>query len=287
MNIEQIIKERYSVRSYLREPINQGIQTAILTRLKSLREGPLGSSMRFSLLIATDQERSALRGLGTYGFIKNPTGFIVGAVKESEHALEDYGYAMEEIVLEATALGLGTCWLGGSFTQSSFARKIHKHENEIMPAVVSIGYATQGIREIDLLRRAARSETRRPWNALFFNGSFFEPLPISEVVGGYTRALEMVRLAPSASNKQPWRVVRDGNQWYFYCQRTPGFGIGSWYFTLLQLADLQRLDIGIAMCHFELTARDHGLQGKWVIANPGLKPIDENTVYIATWQEAE
>jgi hypothetical protein len=81
-------------------------------------------------------------------------------------------------------------------------------------------------------------------------------------------------------------VVRQGGRWQFYCQRTPGYGKGSWYFTLLRLADLQRLDVGIAMCHFELAARERGLDGAWLVADPGLAPIDEKTLYIATWESA-
>jgi hypothetical protein len=56
-------------------------------------------------------------------------------------------------------------------------------------------------------------------------------------------------------------------------------------FKLLGVADLQRLDIGIAMCHFELTARHQRLKGEWVSSDPGLPLIDKNTVYIAMWNE--
>jgi nitroreductase len=283
MSIQDTIRERYSVRFYQKEPIAEETRTALLARLKALRSGPLGSSTRFELVAATDQERASLRGLGTYGFIKDASGFILGAVEVGEHALEDYGYMMERAILEATALGLGTCWLGGSFTQSSFARKMSKRDNEIIPAVAATGYAAPEGREKDLLRRGARADRRQPWERLFFDGSFGKPLARAELTGGYAQALEMVRIAPSASNKQPWRVVREDSRWHFYCQRTPGYGKGSWVFTLLRLADLQRLDVGIAMCHFELTADELGLEGAWRVADPGLRPIDERTLYIATW----
>ena len=36
-------------------------------------------------------------------------------------------------------------------------------------------------------------------------------------------------------------------------------------------ADLQRVDIGVAMCHFELTAREQGLAGEWVKDHAELK----------------
>ena len=75
-------------------------------------------------------------------------------------------------------------------------------------------------------------------------------------------------MAPSASNKQPWRVVRRGDDWHFYLQRTKGYGKGSALFAVLRLADLQRVDLGIALCHFELAARELGLAGEWVLDEP-------------------
>lgn len=286
LKVQEIIRARYSVRVYQRTPIAEATRAALAQRLAELPSSPFGSQVRFSLAAATDEARAALRGLGTYGFIKNPAGFIVGAVAASAHALEDFGYQMETAILEATALGLGTCWLGGSFTQSNFAARIDKQDNEIIPAVTATGYPDPQARAKDVLRRGARADTRLAWEALFFTGGFDQPMTDPTQAGEFAPVLEMVRLAPSASNKQPWRIVKDGLRWHFYCQRTPGYGQGSWLFDLLHLADLQRLDVGIAMSHFALSAQALGRPGEWTAQNPHLPPIDAKTLYIATWDEA-
>ena len=68
--------------------------------------------------------------------------------------------------------------------------------------------------------------------------------------------------APSANNFQPWRIIKEpkANIFHFYMKRIPG---------LKQLffmkADLQRVDIGIAMCHFALAADEEGLKGIWKV----------------------
>jgi nitroreductase len=291
-SITEVIRERYSVRIYKNTPIEAATQAELQARLEAIREGPHGTPVRFKLAAAADGDSQALRGLGTYGLIRNPTGFIVGAARanghngEKDHTLEDYGYVMEQAILEATALGLGTCWLGGNFTKSSFGKRIDKGSDEIVPAVSVVGYADASSRTRDRLRRKAHSDQRLPWENLFFEGQWEAPIT-AQSAGDYAEALEMARLAPSASNKQPWRVIRDGQRWHFYCQRTPGYGKGSLIFTLLNIADLQRLDIGIAMCHFELTVREQGLEGEWVSADPGLAPADKNTVYISSWLEKD
>jgi hypothetical protein len=68
--------------------------------------GPFNNTARFHLVSSTDEDVTSLRELGTYGMIKNPAGFIVGALKDSPDSLEDYGYMMETIILKATDLNL-------------------------------------------------------------------------------------------------------------------------------------------------------------------------------------
>ena len=55
------------------------------------------------------------------------------------------------------------------------------------------------------------------------------------------------------------------------------------YDKLIKAVDLQRLDMGIAMSHFELTARELGLSGRWENIPPGLSPLPERTEYVWSW----
>lgn len=281
--ITEIIPRRYSCRAYLDRPIEQAVQKALTEFMASLAGGPLGATARFALVAATEQDRTSLRGLGTYGFIKGATGFIIGAVRSAPGDLEDYGYLMERIILLATDLGLGTCWLGGSFTRSSFARKIGAGADEMVPAVAAIGYPVDDNRARDWIRRSARSDSRLPWEKLFFSQSFARPLTREEA-GVYATPLEMVRLAPSASNRQPWRMVRDSAAWHLYMWRTKGYR-DNLVSRVLGIADLQRIDMGIAMCHLELTATELGLPGRWVVQEPPIEKPSELVEYIASWTD--
>jgi hypothetical protein len=132
-----------------------------------------------------------------------------------------------------------------------------------------------------LVRRQVGADTRLPWERLFCDRQFGVPLSRAGA-GAYAVPLEMLRLGPSASNKQPWRVVRDGGAWHFYLQRTKGYG-GGLIRALLHTADIQRLDLGIAMCHFELTARELGLGGRWEVREPAIAKPDALTEYTVSW----
>ncbi len=280
--VTEVIRQRFSCRTYLDEPIDDQRQRRLMEFLSANSVGPLGTRARFALIAATPGDHEALRGLGTYGFIKGATGFIIGAAERSPKDLEDFGYLMEHAILFATDLGLGTCWLGGTFSRSRFAEKINLRREETAPAVTAIGLIAQGPQTRDWIRDRARGTDRLPAEQLFFEQQFGQPLP-TVAADAYAAPLEALRWAPSASNKQPWRVVRIENAFHFHLTRTPGYGKGSVLFYLLQLADLQRVDLGIAMCHFELTARELGLAGRWVVQDPNIAKPDDRTEYIVSW----
>jgi nitroreductase len=280
--VPDLIRRRFSCRSYASEPIGKPEREQLDAALAAAVRGPLGSPLRFRLIAATAEDNQSLRGLGTYGFIRGATGFIIGAAPRAEKNLEDFGYRLEQIILLATDLGLGTCWLGGTFTQSSFAAKISRTKEESLPAVVAIGrIADPEKSKRDGIRLLAGSDRRRPWDDLFFQDSFGSPLA-RDAAGPYAEPLEMVRLGPSASNKQPWRILRAGSDWHFYLQRTKGYREG-FFQRVLQVADIQRIDMGIAMCHFELAARALGLQGGWLEREPAIEKPSDLTEYCISW----
>lgn len=280
--VMDVIRRRTSRRSYTDQPMEDAVKQQLETFLAQQTKGPLDSDTRFMLVTATAEDQNALKGLGTYGFIKNASAFITGAVKPGEKNLEDYGYMLEKIILFATHLNLGTCWMGGSFNKSNFSRKINAGTNELVPAVTPVGYAHEKRAKRDkLIRWGAGSKKRLPWDVLFFDGDFDTPLS-TENAGDYAEPLEMVRLGPSASNRQPWRIVKekDKPEFHFFVQRTKGYDKNE---KLFNMVDLQRIDLGIGMCHFELTAADLDLKGQWRLTEPIDIPLPERTEYVATW----
>jgi nitroreductase len=281
-SVLDLIPQRYSCRTYQAESIEESTRLVLIEATQSVKIGPLGSRCRFELVAASEHDPQALSSLGTYGFIKGATGYIVGAVKGGSHNLEDFGYLLEMIVLSATDLGLGTCWLGGTFTKSSFAKRINAEADELVPGVISVGYIAKKPRRIEtILKRNKNTDRRKKWEEIFFEDDFDRPLSIDNS-GDFSSVLKMVRLAPSASNRQPWRVLKRGNVWHFYLRRTAGYRespLVRW----TTVADLQRIDMGIAMSHFDLTAQELGLNGGWHVSDPKLDLPDEHTEYTVSW----
>lgn len=273
----EVIRRRISVRTYAARPVEEDKKRDIVDLLHANHEGPFGHRVRFALIDFSEMERKEIKALGTYGTIKGAELYIVSAVAQGPGAMEDLGYCFEKVILAATNLGLGTCWMGGTFRRASFARRMGVSDGEVVPAVSPIGYAGDKRSVMDrMFRRFAGSDQRKPWEELFFDGAMTTPLS-KDAVGSYATVLECVRLAPSASNNQPWRILRQGgNIFHFYLKRTPG------YDKIMRSVDLQLVDMGIALSHFELAARETGLAGGWIQAQPDL---DAGSVrYVLSWK---
>jgi nitroreductase len=92
---------------------------------------------------------------------------------------------------------------------------------------------------------------------------------------GLHDALEAVRLAPSAVNKQPWRVVIRKNAAHFYVKHDKGY--------LTPDYDLQKIDLGIGMYHFEQELLEEGKKPVVIIDEPDIDKPDD-VEYVATFK---
>ncbi|NLY19446.1 MAG: nitroreductase [Clostridiaceae bacterium] len=272
MNIRSAIIKRKSVRTYKEEPVPRELMEKISSYIKTV-DAPFNTGMRFKI-IDPDALEPGIK-LGTYGVIKGAKTYLCAVAKKEPRMEENLGYVFEKIILYITSLGLGTCWLGGTFKRKKFEKAVNLEEDEFVPVVTPIGFAREEKSTLDkAMATTAGSRNRKDWSELFFDMDFSTPLK-KDRAGMFSECLEMVRIAPSATNRQPWRIIRDGNYYHFFLCRTPG------YRRILGF-DIQRLDIGIAMCHFESTLIELCGSGKWCDIKPDVA-CPENTEYIISY----
>ena len=267
-NVIELIRKRISVRTYDGNALGAQDKEALEGVVASV-QNPFGAQTRFKLLGVTTSER-----IGTYGFIRGAQQYIAGCVKTGGMDAEGFGYAMEHIVLHATELGLGTCWLG-IFKRGPFGEAM-KPQDELMPTVVAVGYPAEKRSLMErIVASGAGARTRKPFDAVFFEDDFTAPMkagmPLRE-------CLEMMRIAPSASNKQPWRAVKQGEAVHFYIAEDKAYAGNR----LLGFS-IQRVDMGIGACHFDLSAKALGLPGGFAVSDPKLT-APEGWKYEFSWR---
>ncbi len=267
MKISEVIEKRRSVRTFDGTKLREEDAQAIMECAKNV-ENPYAIPITWKMLDA-----------GKYGLsspvIVGADTYVAGKMRRVPHAEEAFGYSFEKIVIFAESIGVGTTWIAGTMNRNAFERALAVDPGEVMPCVSPIGYPAKkmSLRET-MMRKGIKADSRSDFEELFFDGDFETPLT-EEKAGALKDALIAVRLAPSAVNKQPWRVVVQGDKVHFYEKRSNGYVSGdSW--------DIQKIDMGIALCHFELIAKERGLDVTFEIAEPELRPGDD-THYIASY----
>lgn len=272
-DITKAVNARYSVRNYMNQTLDEAILTEIKAFIKEIHN-PFGPEVNFHFLDQTmvvEGER-----IGTYGVIKGASQYVGATIKEEPMALEALGYVFETLVLYLASMGIGTCWLGGTFNRNGFKNVLGLDAQVLFPIVTPLGYPADKKHVVEVvMRRLIKADQRKPWETLFFQNSFETPL---KQTGDepFEHALEMLRLAPSASNKQPWRVVKENQAWHFYEQITPGYSDAFKY-------DIQRIDMGIAAAHFDLALKQSGIFGTFsVLERPNIV-APNHAKYLFSW----
>lgn len=277
-SIIETINQRTSKRAYKDLDIESKKLQKINQILKKEFTGPFGGKSRFELITCGNDDSSEKRRLGTYGFVRGARYFIIGILNKEEKNIVDFGFSFENIILKMTELGLGTVWLGGSFRYSQFEKCSEIKENEYIAATTPVGYSLEKPKAYEkIISWSIGSRKRKPWSELFYLGDFSSPLT-ENVAGKYTTALEMVRIGPSAANKEPWRIVKekktDTYHFYLCLSRKQSND---------ELPPMKQMDMGIALSHFVLTAMEEKLKGKLVKKNPNIDTSSGNLYYIASW----
>lgn len=241
------IPRRHSVRTFSSSPIPRE-HLARLEEACRLRPAFAGGAR--VALVAEGAER-VFPGLVVKGA---PACLVMFEDASAPRAMEAAGYLGEYAILTATALGLGTCWISGTYRPAEAARLAPQGPSERILAASPLGYPAGKSLVDRLFSAAAGSKKRKPLAELLTPAS----LPLDRAPAWASIALEAARLAPSAANRQPWRFTLRA-EGITVSTSAPQEGRGS---------VTQRLDCGIAMLHLELGAASAGVDGRWVLLDP-------------------
>lgn len=235
-NLKKAMDLRKSSRAYLDQPVEPEILDELLRLAATLAEE---SGLKF-LVVADEPE--AFHGFRkSYGLFTGVRNYLVLAGNpDSPHFLEKAGYYGERWVLEATALGLGTCWVGGTFDRKSLHIALKADEKIAIVIVFGVVGGEATLKE-RLLRKAIHRKSKGIEEMLNAQGQ-----PPNWVLEG----MDYVTKAPSAAHRQPVRFSCSEDQ---VMAAVPGKIPMEW------------VDLGIAKFHFEAAAGP----GKWQWGNNG------------------
>ena len=146
MDILNSIQQRRSCRTYTDEGLKSSDHKELQQFIDSHKTGINGESIDFIIIEKNDTEVPMKI---PYGLITGNKTYILGKTLTTPLARTNYGYMLEKIVLKATEMKLGTCWVG--LFDKEYFNDIELESNLDIPSILVIGYAKEKIPLKELL----------------------------------------------------------------------------------------------------------------------------------------
>ena len=176
------------------------------------------------------------KGPGLKSQIKGTDVYAVIVAKQGT-AQEMEGFMGEALVLEATAMGLGTCWLGAGFYADVISRNVGLQNDEAVHCVIALGKCDMPAfapKRRDVEKICGMSEAQ-----------------LEELGTWQKEAVLAARVAPSAVNMQPWRITAEKN------------GVLILEPEFVMFKKYAQIDRGICMLHAAVGAYKVGRKATW------------------------
>ena len=234
MNTREAINQRCSRRTYLPEYLREKDAKPLFQMIREIN-----TEQGLHLQLITDEGNISTIKM-SYGMFKNVHGFIAMAGKKDDPDLkEKLGYFGEKLVLLATAAGLGTCWVGGTYKKESCVCSLERDES--LEAVITIGDVETDKRTKEkLISSFVKKKGKKAEQMLKAD---------EKVPDWIMKGMEAVVKAPSAMNRQPVEFLWQDGKLRACVEVNNGF---------------EEIDMGIAKLHFELGT---GKAGYWELGN--------------------
>jgi hypothetical protein len=243
-DLYQTISKRKSIRKYRMEALPQSSIDAIETVTQQVKL--LDNSIRTEIKLFS---RDAVKGILA---IKSPHYLLLFSEKKKGY-LENTGFILQQLDLALSAMGLGTCWLGMAKPTSQFEGE------SVFSFVIALSV---GIPE-ETLHRVSQKEFKRKMRKQICSTPY------------HAEIIEAARLAPSATNSQPWQFRTTEQAIHVY--RTNTGLLKAWLYDRLN-----GIDMGIALCHLWLAAIAKEFQIQFIYDSEAAEGHPIGTHYIMT-----
>ena len=252
MSIMDLIRTRHSTRRYEMKKISPSTLEAVMAAASESEELVAGLKVAFHLLHDEGGIGRQLMGVaGRYGQIIKAPHFVVALSEKQPGYMENLGFRMEAMILEATRHGLGTCWTGGMWKEARLREFMNIGSDMRVIALTPLGFEDRSLSgslfNKALSVSAPNRARRHPFEKIVYKEKWEMSAREVNIPVPLRDSLEAARLAPSWGNFQPSRfLVSRGYTIVTAMEQSAAFiknqKEGKPYF---------RLDAGIAMQHFQ------------------------------------
>ena len=240
----QAIFKRKSIRKYEIAPLDEATLRDISDRMAQLKR--INQEIKIEIKVVAG---SLVKNLLP---IKAPHYLLVSS-ENKEGYLTNVGYMLQQMDLYFSSNGMGSCWVGMARPAKSIALEM-KYEFVI---AMAFGEAEETLHRESILE--------------------FKRKTVEEITNTHKEdsLFEATRLAPSATNSQPWLFAKEEREIHVYC-------IKSNLLKALIYEKMNRIDVGIGILHLSLSLEQEGKGVEFVQNHQAMNNNPKGYYYITT-----
>ncbi|SHH69610.1 nitroreductase family protein [Clostridium grantii] len=241
MNFIDRVNTRKSVRKYKEGSIEQEDLKKIDSIIDEVK--PLDESISFKAkLVNYNQMKETFKGIKNMYFKVKAPHYIILTSEIKDGYKENIGFVGEQIVLQLTNLGVGSCWLGSPIDENILRNIIEMDDNQRYIIMIALGYPLEKLSVVEQRKRISMKE-----------------LMLEEKNTEHEFIFKALLSAPSAVNSQPWRINFIDNRIDFYKKNN--------FITNKLLGKYGELDMGIGLSHIYFASKEFGYSPKIINSN--------------------
>lgn len=239
----QTIFQRKSIRKYDLTPLEDDRLLKIREQIEQLTA--MDYDIKVEMKLLNDNEIKNLFPIKAPHYIS-----VFSEVKDGY--LTNVGFMLQQMDLYFSANGIGSCWLG-------MAKPTREMRNSELEFVVMLAFGMP----MEPLHRQNISEFKRK--------------SLTEItdIQGEEELLACVRLAPSATNSQPWFFSKVGDTFHAYC-------VKSNLIKALVYEKMNKINMGIAICHLWTAVSQLNKKAEFKFDESALNNIPKGYYYITS-----
>lgn len=248
MNMENILKNRKSVRQFKNRKISNKLLEQILGMISDLNAGLISGNIKFRLYENGGHLYDKLSGKGGYHgvMIESPHYIVVERSNNERDTIINSAYYTEKLITKLVELEIDNCWVSLASVEDYIIQDAFGDKSETIDYVIAIGYGVRS-KAFD----GIKSSSRKAVEDLVFDKDLDKPYDIEELARrGLKDLFYYSTFAPSTKNRQPWKFIIDGSEVRLLAE------YDEWEDSILT-------DIGIIMYYFKYLANKTGISEKW------------------------
>jgi len=219
-DLYEMIFKRKSIRKYDETPLDDATISGIEDFIKKAE--PLNKDIKTEISIVPNEAVTVFLPV-------NSPQYLVMTSEKKEGYLTNAGYILEQVDLFLSSKGIGSCYVG----MAQPTKETRKNLNLEFVIIVAFGKPGENLHRTEI--------------------SEFKRKSLSEItnIAGSQEFLEPVRIAPSATNSQPWFFTGGNGVINLYC-------VKSGFLKSMVYDKMNKIDMGIALCHLALSVGHSG-----------------------------